>query len=156
MLHVSCCTFLLLLRQESCSIILFARPLSSTNVQAAPLIQMPWRSAIPLGWYRIGFGPPARNRKKIGRKKKVSGSQGPPPENMKKNSKKENWHKNRVLGPFSYFLAISYFFGEGPREPETYIFPIFFLFRAGGPKPILYQASGIATLEVCLEDSESQ
>ena len=24
-----------------------------------------------------------------------------------------------------------------PREAETYIFPIFFLFQAGGPKPIL-------------------
>ena len=49
------------------------------------------------------------------------------------------------LGPFSYFSAnFSYF----PGEAETYIFPIFFLFRAGGPKWGLFQANRIATLEI--------
>ena len=39
-----------------------------------------------------------------------------------------------------FWLIFSYF----PGEAETYFFPIFFLFRAGGPKWGLYQANGIA------------
>ena len=41
-------------------------------------------------------------------------------------------------------LIFSYFLGEA----ETYIFPIFFLFRAGGPKWGLYQANRIPSLVV--------
>ena len=44
---------------------------------------------------------------------------------------------------FSYSSTIfSYFLGEA----VSYIFPIFLLFRAGGPKPILQQANGVSSL----------
>ena len=49
-----------------------------------------------------------------------------------------------IWGPFSYFSAIFVLFSwGGPGEAETYMFfLLLFLFRAGGPKPILYRPTG--------------
>ena len=73
----------------------------------------------------------------------------PSPGKQEKNSQKigKLAQKQGFGAIFLFFGYFSYFPGGGPWEPETYIFPIFFLFRAGGPKPILYQANGIATQE---------
>ena len=89
------------------------------------------RVETPLASYRIGFGPEARNRKKIGKIQKTA--------SPKKIGKK--WPKNRKMAPKPYFRAIfpifrlffSYFLGEA----VFCVFPIFFLFQASGPKPIL-------------------
>ena len=55
----------------------------------------------------------------------------------------QKWVKIGFGAIFPIFrLIFSYFLGEA----ETYIFPIFSLFRAGGPKWGLYQANRIARL----------
>ena len=73
--------------------------------------------ATPLACYRIGFGPPARNRKKIG-KISVSASRGAPPENRKTNSRKKGkWPQIPVLSAILFSGAA-----------EAYIFPIFSYF----------------------------
>ena len=75
--------------------------------------------AILLACYGVGFGPPARNRKKHlekGLPRKIAG--------RKKAKIWENWLKNGLLGPFSYFrLSFPYFPGEvsgGRNLSETY------------------------------------
>ena len=71
---------------------------------------------------------------------KVSGSRGPPLQNREK--KIERWLKMGFWGHFSIFrLFFPYFPGRG--EPET---SFFLMFRAGGPKPILYHANAIANV----------
>ena len=81
----------------------------------------------PLASYRLGFGPPARNRKNI---------ENGLPQKIRKNNP-----KNRKMAPKPYFRAIfpifGLFFPYFLGAAVSYIFPIFFLFRAGGPKPIL-------------------
>ena len=45
--------------------------------------------------------------------------------------------KNRVSGPFSYFSALVFLFSGGGCFLYIFLFSYdFFLFRAGGPKPI--------------------
>ena len=63
----------------------------------------------------------------------------------------QKWLKIGFGAIFPIFrLIYSYFLGEA----KTYIFPIFFLFRAGGPKWSLYQANGIAILDLKLFSPE--
>ena len=64
--------------------------------------------AIPLACYRIGFGPPAQNRRKIGK-----------------------WPQNPIFQPISLFLRLFFrFSGERPWEAETNVFfPYFFCSR---------------------------
>ena len=58
------------------------------------------------------------------------------------------------MAPKPYFRAIFLFFGYffpifwGRPFP---IFSYFFLFRAGGPKPILWLANGVASLSLFFE-----
>ena len=75
----------------------------------------------------MGFGPPARNRKKIA--PEIGPEIGPAEKIEKK------WGKIRIFRVLSYFFPI---FSAGPiLGPISGA--IFFLFWAGGPKPIFYQ-----------------
>ena len=81
----------------------------------------------PLACYRIGFGPPARNRKKTGQYRKR-----PLPLKIGKTQPKnrKNGSKIGFGGHFPIFcFFLSYFLGEAVS--------FFILFGAGGPKPIL-------------------
>ena len=94
--------------------------------------------AIAFACYRIGFGPPARNRKKLEKHRFR------PPEALPRRKRKTIATKTGKMAQNLGFGAMFLFFGNlilfsrgGPREAETYVFPIFFLYRGGGPKPIL-------------------
>ena len=75
--------------------------------------------AIPLACYRIGFGRPARNRKKIG-KYRFRPSEALPPENRgKKSWKIGKWSQIPIFRIFfSYFLAFFPIFRARAREAK--------------------------------------
>ena len=75
----------------------------------------------PLACYRIGFGPAARNRRNIGNSL---------PQKIGKDCRKiGKWPQNPMFEPIFLFRLFLYFLAKA----VSYIF----LFRAGGPKPIL-------------------
>ena len=81
----------------------------------------------PLTSYRIGFGPPEKNRKNIG-----FGL----PQKIGKNSPKK-WPRNPILEPF--FLFFGHFFSIFWGRPK----PIFFLFfPISGRRPETYSVAG--------------
>ena len=92
----------------------------------SPLLVCGFCSCSPVGLLQNRFrasGPKwEKNRKNIG-----FGLPRPSPGKKEKNSRKIG--KIGKIRPFSYFSAIfSYFPRVGPREAETYIFPIFSYF----------------------------
>ena len=82
----------------------------------------------------MGFGPPARNRKKIAPE---IGPEIGPAEKIGKKKKAQNPENPNFFPIFSPFL--------GGVNFGTNLGSYFFLFRAGGPKPIFYQVGGFST-----------
>ena len=83
---------------------------------------------------KMGFGPPARSRKKIA--PEIGPEIGPAEKIEKK------WGKIRIFRVLSYFFPI---FSAGPSLGPI-SGAIFFLFWAGGPKPIFYQKPRFSNL----------